>query len=657
VVFTEEQIRLIYRVLGQWRSRTRVGMAETLLSQAVLCKEANVISRELDKRVTYQFTVVGRPPLGLPTSAIDSISGLSEFDDVSDPALANAPRPCLAIKVIDHKNKAIYVWSLDKLQQRLAIMRNLYSFIDKPSYSQHLNWEDPFYDSPPPSYSFLGSALVSLAPLSRNLAIDTVAQIIPCFTEKPFASCPIQIKPLSIVQPPSNGVQNGESVTADTSSFSIPLGSKITLEIIVDRAAGFSPSDFSSVHCQFRQSAIAGASSSGTPDEIFTSSATAPNKSCETSLRFRRTIALDVTPELRRHLASSFASIDFFGEVRPNHLVKVESWDESRTKRSLPAHFTNGNGSDLPAGRLSETELVTEQKHDVVVSVQVTELSADGQYTPVQLIALNSLDRGAFFLRQGIQRRIVLTLTHNSGRQWPWTRIARVSLGEVRLLDSKGMVHGSRVQEPTVLQPSNKPVAEFRDDGTSSITFVAPWDSSTHNSPLLNRTTPSGSRALMRLAWDVEADNCEGPVGFNMDIAVTVQGRDARAPSKLMSLLSSSRILSRASALFAIRLTPFMTKRTSDIWRRDTSRTYVRGEENLGTWRPRGVALIDEHVKLVARAREVAEVDATKAILASLPQLPPVHIEDEEQTLRRVLSLWQKQFGTKADVSFHLCRD
>jgi kinesin family protein 1 len=651
-VFTEEQTRLISRVLGQWRSQTRVSMAETLLSQAVLCKEANVIGRELGKHVTYQFTVVDRPPLGLPTSAIDSISGLSEFDDVSDPALTAAIKPCLAVKVIDHKNKAIYVWSLDKLQQRLAVMRNLYSFIDKPSYSQHLSWEDPFYDSSPPSHSYLGSALVSLAPPSRNLPIDTVAQIIPTYTEKPIASCRIQIIPVRIALPASSdNTQNGD--TGSSSSVSpLPTGSKISFDIVVDRVVGFSSTDFSSVHCQLRLSSFSGTTE--TTDEIIPSSSVEPGSSETTVLEFRRTLVLSVTPELQRHLSSSMAPIDFFGQVRPNYLKKVEGWDESRSTRRPSQSSNGGQGndhSDMFVGRLSESELVSEQKHDVVASVQIAELSADGRYTPVQLIAINSLDRGAFFLRQGIQRRIILNITHNSGRQWPWTRVSRVSLGEVRLLDSKGLLHGSWVQEPTILHASNKPVAEFRDDGTSSMSFVASWDSSTHNSPFLDRTTPSGSRALLRLGWEIEADNCEGPVVFNMDIAVTVQGRDARAPSKLMNLLSSSRVLSRTSALFAVRLTPFMTKRTSDIWRRDTSRTYVRGEESLGSWRPRGISLIDDRSKLVARGRQMAEVEATKAILAGIKQASSTNVSDEQELLRRALSLWQKRFGTKEDVS------
>ena len=82
---------------------------------------------------------------------------------MTDPVLASATQPFVGVKVLDKRNYAVYVWSLDRLQQQLQKMRNLTAFIDRPSYSQHFASEEPFYDSPPPEYSFIGNALVSLA--------------------------------------------------------------------------------------------------------------------------------------------------------------------------------------------------------------------------------------------------------------------------------------------------------------------------------------------------------------------------------------------------------------------------------------------------------------------------------------------------------------
>ncbi|CAJ0838054.1 16829_t:CDS:2, partial [Entrophospora sp. SA101] len=83
----------------------------------------------------------------------------------------------------------------------------------------------------------------------------------------------------------------------------------------------------------------------------------------------------------------------------------------------------------LQRERRSDEELVAEEKHDLVAWVQVCELAPTGEYVPVQVLSQNTLDPGAFFLRQGLQRRIILTLTHNSGRQFPWSKIPKMEIG------------------------------------------------------------------------------------------------------------------------------------------------------------------------------------------------------------------------------------
>jgi kinesin family protein 1 len=93
--------------------------------------------------------------------------------------------------------------------------------------------------------------------------------------------------------------------------------------------------------------------------------------------------------------------------------------------------------------RRSETDFFMEQSHDVVAWLQVRELGPDGQYVPVPVVSQGNLDPGAFSLHQGLQRRLVLTMTSNSGRQLPWTDVVKTKVGNVRLLDAKGRVHES----------------------------------------------------------------------------------------------------------------------------------------------------------------------------------------------------------------------
>ena len=40
----------------------------------------------------------------------------------------------------------------------------------------------------------------------------------------------------------------------------------------------------------------------------------------------------------------------------------------------------------------------------------------------------------------------------------------------------------------------------------------------------------------------------------------------------------------------------------------DTSSIYVRGEENLGEWKPRGISLLDEHQSHLDKLERIQEV-------------------------------------------------
>lgn len=650
---TPEQERLARFTLVRWRRRRRVRMAEDALSQAVTIKEANVISRELKKGVSFQFVVVEDE---VPTSASEAISGLADFEDVSDAALSAALKPCIGVKVLDRRNQAIYVWSLPKLQQRLQQMRNLYKFIDKPECSQHFSWEDPFYESPPlpGGYSFVGKSLVSLAPLSRNLPSTSTLPIHSPYTADPIGSCRVRIKPISVTTPeqPSaslgNGSPHGNGSHPSVSPF--VEGSKLDFEIVVDQVSGLTKAEFTSAHLQIHLSTFFGPSLLS--DETLPSAAIDLETSGTTELKLRRTLTVGLTKEIQRFLREGYAPVEFFARIKPAHLDKIELWDEARDSSAaskVPNTPSLRGDPTVDVTRRPETELISEQRHDVMASVELRELGETGEYVPVQVVSLNGLDSGAFFLRQGLQRRFVLKLSHNSGRGWQWKRISKVSLGNVRMLDDRGRVHAAPAAADVELRPSSRSRAVFGADGTATLSFAAPWDL---DSPFLNRNTASNHRALLRLTWEVEADNCATPVVFTIDIAVTVQGRDARAPSKLMSILSSTRLSSRITSLFAIRLTPFMTKKPTDVWRLNTADTYVRGEEVLATWKPRGMSLVRDHDQLAVTEKRVADVEAARAVLDAFELTLPSPSEGVTtfERLSRAIELWQKHFGEKGEV-------
>ena len=615
-------------------------------------------SKELKKDVSYNFTVASGGCLAAPASALDSIAGLDELGDVADPVLASATQPSVGIKVLDKRHNAIYLWSLDRLQQQLQRMRNLTTFIDKPSYSQHFSAEEPFYESPPPVYSFIGNTLVSLAPLSRRFSTTCTAPIFCRYTSEAIGSCRIDIKIVSATPPTKHA--NGSAASTRSSSplpNTLPAGTKVSFILTVDTIKGLSANDFSSVHMQCRLSSFVGPTLRS--EEIYPSKAIDLDSASLSDLKLRRTFSIALTGKAALYLRTGYAPIEFFAQTRPTYLERLERWDEMRELRSIPRPITissnglNGNQPMQPQMRRPETEFVNEQIHDVVTWLQVRELAPDGQYQPVPIVSQDALDPGCFFLHQGLQRRLSLTLTSNSGRQLPWTAVTRVRIGNVRLLDGKGLIHDSTSKSLYDLSLINQQEPSFRPDGTGVLQVDVPWDSSVHDSTLLNRVTANYQRILLQLSWSVAVESCEEPVQFVMDMAVTMQTRNAQPPYRIFTFFGTSKIIPRTSTIFNVRLSPPLTRSAKDLWRLDTAEKYVRGEEALGTWKPRGVTAVQDYERLVETEQRAADVQAVKSIISNTPSRPTQAdsaVWGADKLLQKTLSLWQNQLGHREKV-------
>ena len=606
----------------------------------------------------YNFTVASGGSLAAPTSSINTIAGLDEFGDVADPVLASTTQPTVAVKVLDKRHNAVYAWSLDRLRQQVQRMRNLTSFVDRPSYSQHFSSEEPFYNTPPPEYSFVGNALVSLAPLSRRLSSTSVVPIFCRYTAEAIGSCRVDIKIVNVVMTPKH-TPNSTTVSTRSSSpvpGTVPTGSKLSFFLTVDSVKGLSPHDFSATHLQVRLSSFAGPNLKA--EEIYHSNTVDLDSSTPSDLKFRRAFSIVVNSKVQNHLRQGYAPIELFASMRSQYLERMERWDEMREQKSYPiirAPTPDSKSGTLQPMRRSETDFNMEQSHDVVSWLQIRELGPDGQYVPVPVVTQGNLDPGAFSLHQGLQRRVVLTMTSNSGRQLPWAEVVKMKVGNVRLLDAKGWVHESSSRSLVTLPLQQDQVVEFRPDGSGILSAESLWDSSIHNSILLNRVTPPNQRVLLQVSWTIAVESCVDPVQFSMDMAVTMQTRDARPPSRLMALLSSTKILSKTSNVFRVRLSPPLTRSPKDLWRLDTSEKYVRGEEILGGWRPRGIAVVEDHTKLIAMERRAADVQAMRVILANSPVAAQPSQADaavwgSDKHLRKSLELWQKRFGHHGQV-------
>ncbi|CAO3589237.1 unnamed protein product [Absidia cylindrospora] len=687
MLMTNHQRDLLQKVYQQWRKLRYVAMAEVVLTNASVLKEANIISRELDKETSYQFTIIEDGQFTNPRSSWEATYALQQFNTDDDTHLLTTSKPCVGVRVLDRKHHVIYIWSLENLKTRLQQMKNLLNYKNQPVYRAHLNWEDPFYETPNPKYSFIGSAATSVRNLVLQKPYESFVEIICRSTGQVKGMLRVLISPVATTrasQPPARHHEHETNVTSNGSSF-LPLppqqqsnpshlkvGQQLIFEVRMLEICGLHESEYTDVHVQFRLSSFGGIPADSTAEKLF---ATDPVSGFDglsiIPVEYSQTLSMTVTSSMLEVLGRNMINFEVYGVASSRVLNQYERWDDQREKPRLADLLAANNsslGSDMDS-RLTKTisssststatgtptsgittstppnltsqqqppssssvmerpfenDLISMERHDVSAWLQVSELLPNGDYMPVPTLSENTLDPGLFNLRQGLQRRITITLSHNSGRQFEWSRISRVTVGKIKLLDAKGRLIDAQSHEdiPIKLLAQQHAVA-YNNDGTSQLIAQGAWDSSQHECLFLNRLTAARSRILLQVTWDVETEKCSKPIQFNMEMAIRVTSRDSTSSGptaafrikKLLGTASGTKYLNKCSGLFTVYLRPPMTRRVSQLWRLNTACKYIRGEEVfLGSWRPRGVSLVNDYRHIQDRIRLKEQAVFTSQVL------------------------------------------
>jgi len=285
--------------------------------------------------------------------------------------------------------------------------------------------------------------------------------------------------------------------------------------------------------------------------------------------------------------------------------------------------------------------------------VQVLEIGEDGEYAPVEVVQGSTLDQGAYQLHQGLQRRVVLHLTHYSGDSLPWQDVTRFQAGAVRLVDASGKLQDADVstQHNIPLPLVSPPQIRNTQDGTTHVKLIGQWDSSAHGSLLLDRPTVDKYRVQLSLKWEVGSPRVTQPMDFAFDIAVQTRPRTwFRQTSLLAQLWHNQRVVHSTAGNYSVTLKPSAAKRAGDLWKMDTMSVFVSGEEALNGWAPRGLSLVRDFLELRKKRRRVAEVEGARGMLSLdvlSPPSRPTLMDGEEldgprkALLGKVLELWQ----------------
>ncbi|KAI0206755.1 kinesin heavy chain [Astrocystis sublimbata] len=587
-----DEIQRAKKAVDHWKGWHYVQMAEAILQDAASLKEAQIMSYELEENVVFQFTVVDQGH-ALCSSYDMVLNDVSNEDDI---ALEQAGKPCVGVRVVDYKHSVVHLWSVEKLYDRVRQMRQMHQYLDQPEYSQHFKFDNPFVETCMPEYSLVGEVDVPLKAVFDSRVQDFTLDVLSPYTSHVIGIIKVSLEPSSARAPSST----------------------LKYNVVMHDMVGFAEREGTDVHAQLF---IPGVSENGvTTTQMI-------KDFDEEPIRFDSVHSMSVPLFGPQDINLRIA---IFAKVTAMHLDKLLSWDEMRD--SPPGSENKPKGA-----RINESQFYTKEKHDLLARIQILEMNEEGEHMPVEVTQTGELDVGTFQLHQGLQRRIAINLSHSSGDALPWEDVSSMRVGQVQLVDQSGKVPDMTSPVPDVqLRLGGKPSFRQNANGTRSATISGHWDSGSHNSLLLDRVTADKYKVQLTLSWDIVADNLAEPMKFSTNIYCQILGRAyVRQTSMLSALWQQVRIVHSSSTIFSLGLKPAPIKRAGDLWRMNSQHDYVKGEENLSNWSPRGVTLIADYIAARKKRRRIAEIGAAQLWLKKIglpePRVKPAETEEQSE--------------------------
>ncbi|XP_063001567.1 kinesin-like protein KIF1B isoform X1 [Elgaria multicarinata webbii] len=402
----------------------------------------------------------------------------------------------------------------------------------------------------------------------------------------------------------------------------LKLGSVFTFRVTVLQASGILP-EYADIFCQFNFL--------HRHDEAF-STEPLKNNGRGTPLGFYhvQNISVEVTESFVEYIKTKPIVFEVFGHYQ-QHPLHLQGQDINSPPQPSRRYFPPPMPLSKP---VPATKLNTMSKHsvgqsmikyDLLVWFEISELEPTGEYIPAIVDHTGGLPcQGTFLLHQGIQRRITVTIIHEKGNELHWKDVRELVVGRIRNTAEVDEAAVDAILSLNII--SAKYLRLSHSSNRTFYRFEAVWDSSLHNSLLLNRVTPYGEKIYMTLSAYLELDHCIQPAVITKDVCMVFYSRDAKIspPRSLRSLFGSGYSKSpdsnRVTGIYELSLckmadtgSPGMQRRRRKVL--DTSVAYVRGEENLAGWRPRGDSLILEHQWELEKLELLLEVEKTRHFL------------------------------------------
>ncbi|NXJ28247.1 KI13B protein, partial [Dicrurus megarhynchus] len=346
-------------------------LREQIVKANLYVREANFIGEELDKRTEYKVT------LQIPASSLNANSKRGAI--LSEPAIQ-----------VRRKGKGKQIWSLEKLENRLVDMRDLYQEWkdceeDNPVMRAYFRRADPFYDEQE-NHSLIGVANVFLECLFYDVKLQYA---VPIINQKGEVSGRLHVEVVRVSGEIDDRLVGGED-SPDYSNENDVQERKLVCRIKILQATGLPQHLSNFVFCKYTfwdqvEPVIVA------PEVDPSQSSISKEPRCMVVFDHCNEVSVNISEDFMEHLYDGALAIEVYGHKQSGDRKNPALWDlgiiQAKT-RSLRDRWS-------------------EVTRKVELWVQILELNENGEYCPVEVTPAKDVSTGGIFqLRQGQSRRI-----------------------------------------------------------------------------------------------------------------------------------------------------------------------------------------------------------------------------------------------------------
>ncbi|CAJ1077200.1 kinesin-like protein KIF13B isoform X1 [Xyrichtys novacula] len=381
-------------------------LREQIVRANLLAQEAGFIAEELNKRTEYLVT------LQIPAANLNA----NRKRDVvlSEPAIQ-----------VRRKGKGKQIWALEKMENRLVDMRELYQEWkdfdeDNPVMRSYFKRADPFFDEQE-NHSLIGVANVFLACFFYDVKLQYA---VPIINQKGEVAGRLHVE-LWRGEQESEGEAPKQSDSQQSGADGDLQERRLECVVKILQANGLPRHLSNFVFCQYHFW--------GQEEVIFIAPEVAPGSPSSTSRDPQCTVVFDSAKEFSVPVSEDFVefltdgavAIEVYGHKQANHRRNLALWDLGV----------------IQAKTRSLRERWSEVTRRLELWVQLMELNEAGEFSTVEVQPAKDVRTGGIFqLRQGQSRRVrveVRPVPDSGTMPLIATSILSVSIGDVKIRQAR----------------------------------------------------------------------------------------------------------------------------------------------------------------------------------------------------------------------------